>query len=72
VAADVRAGRLQPARAVHQIVEATLERLLSAGTPVARRDNVRQVLEDALSNDPALRARLARLGIHSPSMEPTE
>jgi hypothetical protein len=62
IAADLRAGKIDPKAALERVVERVLERQLGADAPVALRDQLRDALRDTISSDPFLADRLRGLG----------
>jgi hypothetical protein len=61
IAADLRAGKIDPKAALDRVVERVLDRQLGADAPVALRDQLRDALRDTISSDPFLTARLRGL-----------
>lgn len=62
IAAQLRAGSLQPAVAMDKLVERIVAQQLGADAPAAVRDSLRAALQDALETDPVLAAKLRSLG----------
>ncbi len=62
IAADLKAGKLDPKAALDKVVERVLDRQLGANAPVAVRDQLRDALRDTISSDPFLADRLRGLG----------
>jgi|SRR5450432_1018741 len=62
IAADLRAGKIDPKAALDRVVERVLDRQLGADAPVALRDQLRDALRDTISSDPFLTDRLRGLG----------
>ena len=62
IAADLKAGKLDPKAALDQVVERVLDRQLGANAPVALRTQLRDALRDTISSDPLLADRLRGLG----------
>jgi hypothetical protein len=62
IAADLKAGKLDPKAALDKVVERVLDRQLGANAPVAMRNQLRDALRDTISSDPFLADRLRGLG----------
>jgi hypothetical protein len=62
IAADLKAGKLDPKAALDKVVERVLDRQLGANAPVAVRNQLRDALRDTISSDPFLADRLRGLG----------
>jgi hypothetical protein len=62
IAAEIKAGTLDPAAAVERLVERALSSGIAAGLPPAQRERLADVLRAQLANDPALVALTRELG----------
>jgi len=62
LAADLKAGRLQPREAVEKVVDQMVSTQLGAEAPAGVREKLRAALLDTLQNDPLLAEKLAELG----------
>jgi hypothetical protein len=62
IAADLKAGKLDPKAALDKVVERVLDRQLGANAPAAMRNQLRDALRDTISSDPFLADRLRGLG----------
>jgi len=62
LAADLKAGRLQPREAVEKVVDQLVSTQLGADAPAGVREKLRAALLDTLQNDPLLAEKLAELG----------
>jgi len=62
IAADLRAGTLQPAAAMDKLIERIVAQQLGDSAPAAVRDSLRAALHDAVETDPVLAAKLRSLG----------
>jgi hypothetical protein len=62
IAADLRAGKIDPKAALDRVVERVLDRQLGADAPDALRAQLRDALRDTISSDPFLTDRLRGLG----------
>jgi hypothetical protein len=62
IAADLKAGKLDPKAALDKVVERVLDRQLGADAPAAIRSQLRDALRDTISSDPFLADRLRGLG----------
>jgi len=62
IAADLRAGRLQPREAIEKVLDRVVTSQLGADAPAAMREKVRAALLETLESDPLLAEKLAELG----------
>jgi hypothetical protein len=62
LAADLKAGRLQPREAVEKVLDQVVSTQLGAGAPPAVREKLRAALLETLENDPLLAEKLGELG----------
>jgi hypothetical protein len=62
IAADLKAGKIDPKAALDRVVERVLDRQLGTDAPIALRDQLRDALRDTISSDPFLTDRLRRVG----------
>ena len=62
IAAELKAGKIDPKAALDKVVERVLDRQLGANAPVALRAELRSTLCDTISSDPLLAERLRGLG----------
>jgi hypothetical protein len=58
IAADLKAGKIDPQAALDRVVERVLDQQLGANAPPALRAQLRDVLRETMSSDPALTDRL--------------
>jgi hypothetical protein len=62
IAADLKAGKIDPKAALDRVVERVLDQQLGANAPAALRAELRDALRDTISSDPMLTERLRGLG----------
>ena len=62
IAADLKAGKIDPKAALDRVVERVLDQQLGPNAPSALRDQLRDSLRDTISGDPVLADRLRSLG----------
>jgi hypothetical protein len=63
IAADLQAGRLQPAAAIEKLLDEVVSRQLGPDVPAAVRDQLRATLRETLESDPLLAEKLRSLGV---------
>jgi hypothetical protein len=61
IAADLKAGRLQPKAAIEKVLDQILSRQLGADAPAGVREKVRAALQETLESDPLLAEKLRDL-----------
>ena len=62
IAADLRAGKIDPKAAVERVIDRILDKQLGADAPAPVREKLRAALETALVDDPLLGEKLKALG----------
>jgi hypothetical protein len=62
IAADLKAGKIDPKAALDRVVERVLDQQLGPNAPSALRDQLRDSLRDTIGGDPFLAERLRGLG----------
>jgi hypothetical protein len=62
IAADLRAGKIDPKAALDRVVERVLDQQLGKDAPPELRAQLRDALRDTISSDPFLAERLRGLG----------
>ncbi|HET6283271.1 MAG TPA: hypothetical protein VFH73_20105 [Polyangia bacterium] len=62
IAAELKAGKLQPRAAVEQVMERLLQQHLTADAPPAVREKLRAALQETIDSDPFIAEKLRSLG----------
>jgi len=62
IAADLKAGKVQPRAAVEQVMERLLAQHLAADAPPAVREKLRAALQETIDSDPFIAEKLRSLG----------
>jgi len=62
VTAELRAGKIDAVHAAQRIIDDVVTRRIGSGLPPAMQKELRNLLSELTSRDPALAAKIARLG----------
>jgi len=62
VTAELRAGKIDAVQAANRIIDDVVTRRIGSGLPAAMQKELKNLLSELTSRDPALAAKIARLG----------